>query len=181
VTDFETKERQEFSSGMHRDTESGKPRFDLIVPEGIPFEEQLLTRFAALMARGAEKYTERNWEQANSEEEINRARSSAFRHFFQWFCGEMDEDHAVAVLFNIMVVETTRAKLARQEEASRFVELLGPVRISAQTVSRETIALATGVPVEDLDQGEHGDADALNESLNRRDSSGFPIEDLWSR
>jgi len=114
VTDFETKdsgERQQWDSGMQRDTQAGKPRFDLIIPEGIPYEDQLLTRFAKLLGRGAEKYDERNWEQANSEAEIARARSSAFRHFMQWFCGERDEDHAVATLFNIMVVETTRQKI----------------------------------------------------------------------
>lgn len=117
--DFETKdsgERQEFDSGMHRDTEAGKARFDLIIPEGVPYADQLLTRFAELMGRGAVKYESRNWEQANSEAEIARAKSSAFRHFMQWFCGEVDEDHAAATMFNLLVVETTRNKLDRAVE-----------------------------------------------------------------
>lgn len=100
-------ERAQFDSGMVRDTDKGKPRFDLLVPLGVPYEAQLLTRFAALMARGAEKYDARNWEQANSHEELERMKSSAFRHFMQWFMGEQDEDHAAATLFNIMAYEAT--------------------------------------------------------------------------
>jgi hypothetical protein len=116
--DFTTKdsgERQHFDSGMQRDTEAGKPRFDLLLPEGVPYEEQLLTRFAALLGRGAVKYDARNWEQADSADEIARAKSSAFRHFMQWICGETDEDHAVATMFNIMVVETTKPKVEARE------------------------------------------------------------------
>lgn len=128
MTNYETKdsgERAEFESGMRRDTEAGKPRFDLMVPEGIPYEEQLLTRFAALLGRGAEKYTERNWELANSEAELARARSSAFRHFFQWFTGETDEDHAAATIFNLMVCETVKGKIeaAAEEEPLTSAEI----------------------------------------------------------
>lgn len=104
-------ERQEFDSGMQRDTEAGKPRFDLLVPENVPYEEQLLTRFAALLGRGAEKYEQRNWEQADSWAELDRMKSSAFRHFMQWFCGETDEDHAAAVMFNLLAFETTLYKV----------------------------------------------------------------------
>lgn len=116
VTKFITRDsgtRAEFASGMVRDTQTGKPRWDLIVPEGVPYEAQLLTRFAALMARGAEKYSARNWEQANSQEELDRMKASAFRHFMQWFCGEQDEDHAAAVLFNLMAYEATAYKMAQ--------------------------------------------------------------------
>lgn len=128
MTDYVTKdsgERAEFESGMQRDTQSGKPRFDLLVPEGVPFEEQLLTRFAALMGRGAEKYAERNWEQANSAEELARMKSSAFRHFMQWLTGETDEDHAAAILFNVLAYETTAYKISQAEEESPMTRLLG--------------------------------------------------------
>lgn len=123
MTEFITKdsgEREQFESGMQRDTESGKPRFDLMIPEGVPFEEQLLTRFAMLLSRGAEKYDARNWEQGDSEKEIDRAKSSGFRHFMQWICGEIDEDHAVAVIFNIMVVETIKRKIERERRQRVF-------------------------------------------------------------
>ena len=102
--------RAQFSTGMQRDTNAGKARFDLIVPNDIPYKEQLLTRFAELMQRGAVKYEERNWEKAKTQEEMNRYKDSAFRHFMQWYCGEDDEDHAVAILFNIMGFETTKYK-----------------------------------------------------------------------
>ena len=128
MTEFVTKdsgERAEFDSGMRRDTDAGKARFDLLVPEGLPYSEQLLTRFAALMGRGAEKYTARNWELANSEEEYARFKASAFRHFMQWYTGERDEDHAAAVLFNLTAAETLRWKLAQPDQATLLRAALG--------------------------------------------------------
>jgi hypothetical protein len=103
--------RQEYSSGMNRDVNDDKARFDLIFPEGIPYEEQLITRFAGLMMRGAKKYDSRNWEKASSKEELDRFKESALRHCIQWYCGERDEDHAAAVLFNIMGYEATNFKI----------------------------------------------------------------------
>lgn len=120
MPEFVTKDsgqREHFDSGMQRDTEVGKPRFDLMLPEGVAYEDQLITRFAALLSRGAEKYEDRNWEKANSHDEVARAKSSAFRHFMQWMCGERDEDHSVAVIFNMMVVETVTPRLAEPEDA----------------------------------------------------------------
>lgn len=108
-------ERVQFDSGMRRDTNKGKPRFDLLVPEKIAYKDQLLTRFAELMARGAEKYDARNWEQGIGEEELARFRESAFRHFFQWLCGETDEDHAVATIFNIMGAEYNKTLMPLTE------------------------------------------------------------------
>lgn len=101
--------RESYDNGMVRDTQIGKARFDLLVPEYVPYADQLLTRFAELMARGADKYGNRNWEKARGHEAYQRARASAFRHLMQWFCGEDDEDHAVAVLFNIMMAESIKS------------------------------------------------------------------------
>lgn len=111
---FETKDsgkRSEYASGMVRDTEEGKARFDLVFPEGVPYAEQMVTRFADLMARGAEKYSERNWEKARGREELARYRSSALRHLIQWMTGETDEDHAAAVMFNILAGETVKYRM----------------------------------------------------------------------
>lgn len=105
-------ERAEFEGGGQRDTEKGKPRFDLLLPETVPYAAQMLTRFAARMGRGAEKYEDRNWESFSDDKALQRARSSAFRHFMQWFNGETDEDHAAAVFFNIMAAEYIRGVLA---------------------------------------------------------------------
>lgn len=105
--------RQEYSSGMRRDIQEGKPRYDLVVPKrhaGMSADVIMLKRWADLMARGAEKYGERNWELAESQEEYNRFKASAFRHFMQWFTGELDEDHGAAVFFNIQAAEFTKSK-----------------------------------------------------------------------
>lgn len=119
MTDYVTKdsgERAEFDSGMQRDTQTGKPRFDLTWPDGVPYEEQLLVRFAELMARGAEKYTERNWEKASGPEELARFKASAFRHFMQWYGGDRSEDHAVAIFFNVMGFEATSYKMSKADD-----------------------------------------------------------------
>lgn len=103
--------RVSFGSGMVRDTDTSKPRFDLIIPDFLPYTETMLYRFAQLMARGAEKYGEKNWQLANSTEELTRFKSSALRHMLQWVSGESDEDHASAVYYNIMAYEAIRYKL----------------------------------------------------------------------
>ena len=107
-TGFITKdsgERVEYDSGMRRDVNTGKDRFDLIP---IP----MLKRLAGLYGRGAVKYGDWNWKLANTEEEMNRFKESAFRHFMQWANGEVDEDHAMAVVFNLFGYETTKEKLS---------------------------------------------------------------------
>lgn len=114
MTNFETKDsgsRTEFPSGMRRDTQDGKPRFDLLFVPGVPYEEQPLTRVAGLMARGAEKYGDHNWTLANSEEELARFKASAARHFAQWMAGETDEDHGAATWYNIQAVMVLEWKL----------------------------------------------------------------------
>lgn len=97
-------ERVDYNSGMTRDVDTNKPRYDLI-------PEPMLTRYAELLARGAEKYGERNWELANSVEEMNRFRASAWRHFVAWARGDTDEDHAAAITFNVNAFETTKEKI----------------------------------------------------------------------
>jgi hypothetical protein len=96
--------REVFSTGMQRDTQSNKARYDLIWQPG-------LKRLAELMARGAEKYTSRNWEKAETQEELERFKASAYRHFMQWFMGEMDEDHMSGTIFNLFGAEFVKEKL----------------------------------------------------------------------
>jgi len=114
MTDYKTKDsgkRQNYDSGMRRDLQDGKPRFDLVIPADQKYDESLLYRWAMLMERGMTKYGYRNWEKANSKEELLRFKQSAFRHFIQWFQGEQDEDHAAAILFNINAFEWLNKKL----------------------------------------------------------------------
>lgn len=119
MADYTTKDsgsREQYSTGMQRDTEDGKARFDLLFPLDVPYSEQFLTRIAELMTRGAVKYIPRNWERANTEEEMSRFRSSAARHFMQWMSGDTDEDHASAVFFNLLAFETTKYKMEKNEQ-----------------------------------------------------------------
>jgi len=106
---FETKDsgkREEFSTGMVRDTQDDKPRYDLI-------DRAFLRRWAELMARGAKKYGENNWRKASTVEELNRFRASAVRHLFQYLEGDRAEDHAAAVAFNLAGAEMVEEKLKK--------------------------------------------------------------------
>jgi len=117
--DFTTKDSGDhkiFPTGMQRDTDSDKARFDLVIPEQMSYDKQMFTRWANLMTRGAKKYTQRNWEKAETKEELDRFINSAFRHFMQWLCGETDEDHAAAVFFNIQGAEYVRYKLSMKNK-----------------------------------------------------------------
>jgi hypothetical protein len=87
--------REEFASGMRRDTEDGKPDYTLL------FDGPLMDRLAAHLTKGAVKYGRRNWTQASSVEERDRFKRSATRHFRQWLRGDVDEDHMAAVVFNL--------------------------------------------------------------------------------
>jgi hypothetical protein len=102
-------ERIEFQSGMKRDTAKGKPRYDLI-------PTFMLTRLAGLYTRGAEKYGEWNWQLADSEEELQRFKASAWRHFIQYMEGQDDEDHGIAVMWNIIAIEYMKEKLYTRHE-----------------------------------------------------------------
>lgn len=87
--------------------ESASYLFLLMVERSGP----LLKRFAELLARGGEKYDDRNWEKAEGEEELKRFEISAFRHFIQYLSGDEDEDHAAAVIFNVRGRDWLRKKI----------------------------------------------------------------------
>ena|ERR1700719_3926950 len=104
---FETKDsgkRQVFETGMQRDVQTDKPRYDLI-------DRVFLKRWAELMARGAQKYGEENWRKAETQEELNRFKASAIRHMYQWLDGDESEDHAAAIAFNLSGAEMVKSKL----------------------------------------------------------------------
>jgi len=111
-------QRLEFQSGMKRDIQFGKPRFDLILPQWQKYEDTMLYRWAMILTRGWEKYGERNWEKANSQEELDRFKASAFRHFMQWMANEDDEDHAAAIFFNVNCYEAIKEKMEKNGKES---------------------------------------------------------------
>ncbi len=96
--------RVEYPSGLRRDLQEGKPRYDLIY-------EPFLTDFANLLTRGAEKYGANNWMLADSIEELDRFKASAYRHFVQFMRGDLDEDHKSAVAFNLAAIQMMMDKL----------------------------------------------------------------------
>lgn len=98
-------ERQEFPTGMRRDVQSDKPRYDLV------YAGPLLERWAWLLKRGAEKYGDNNWTLASTQEELDRFQSSAARHFAQWMQGDQTEDHAAAIVFNLNGALHVEAKM----------------------------------------------------------------------
>lgn len=113
TNDFVTRdsgERQVYPTGMVRDSGTKTLRPDLV-------DQDLLRRWSELMGRGAVKYGENNWKKAATQEELDRFRASAYRHFFQWYNGlETSEDHAAAVCFNIAGAEMVRRKLDEPTE-----------------------------------------------------------------
>ncbi len=107
MTDYAVKDsgqRQEFASGMVRDTQDGKIDFTLVL------DGPLLERWADHLTKGAGKYAPRNWMLASGDAEYQRFRQSAFRHFVQWMRGDADEDHAAAVVFNLNGAEYVKAQ-----------------------------------------------------------------------
>lgn len=102
--------REDFASGMRRDTEDDKPDFTLI-RKGPMFK-----RWATHLTKGAVKYGRHNWTLACSQKEYERFIRSAARHFEQWFDGDRDEDHAAAVFFNICAAEYVRGRLIEAGE-----------------------------------------------------------------
>lgn len=92
VEDSTTKEVVE--SGMVRDSQEDKPRFDLISPFA-------LTRLANHYKNGARKYSEYNWAKGGP---FSRFYASMFRHMIKWFIGSTDEDHLAAVAWNAFCI-----------------------------------------------------------------------------
>lgn len=104
--------RQEYASGMKRDLQDGKPCFELCTPLNCSKEDSLLYQWAMLMERGKSKYGLRNWEKANSQEELERFKASAARHFQQWLNDwDSEECHAAAICFNVQAYMWLKSKL----------------------------------------------------------------------
>lgn len=108
--------REQFDSGMVRDTTEGKIDY-LLALDGPMFK-----RYAIHLTKGAVKYAKRNWMQADGPEEYDRFRESATRHFFQWLEGDRSEDHAAAVIFNIGGAEYVQQRLDDPEYHQRMTD-----------------------------------------------------------
>lgn len=108
----------EYEDGMRRDATTGKPMFSLMFPEGVPYEDQMITRLAALYARGAEKYGARNHEKSSTEESLAHHKDAFLRHVFKFLLGVEDgEDHGAAVLWNAIAIDLTRRNIKAKQES----------------------------------------------------------------
>jgi len=128
-------EKAVHSDGVQRDKESGKTKFTLMFPEGVPMEQQLIVRVAELYTRGAEKYGDRNWENSCAPDTLVHHRDALWRHFMNFYFDVQDgEDHAAAIVWNINAVELTRRniELAKADAAADdLTEVQGRVRYSS--------------------------------------------------
>lgn len=109
-------QRQSFDSGMVRDVATDKTDVELI------FNGPMADRWAEHLTKGARKYPDplpgqANWMRASGEQELVRFRKSAVRHFRQWLRGDVDEDHAAAVFFNINGYEYVKDRMTQEIEA----------------------------------------------------------------
>lgn len=108
--------REHYDSGMVRDTADDKIDWTLAI-DGPMFK-----RYAIHLTKGAKKYAARNWMQASGQAELDRFRESAFRHFIQWFQGDIDEDHAAAIYFNVNGAEFVKERLCQPRQSISKLE-----------------------------------------------------------
>jgi hypothetical protein len=94
-------ERQEFSTGARRDTQTGKGRFDLLPPYA-------LYRLARHYENGSFKYGDENWCRGIP---LRRYLDSASRHLNKVLMGLQDEDHLIAIAWNILCLVETQKRI----------------------------------------------------------------------
>ena len=93
------------SSGLVRDAGSAAKTDYLLALDGPMFE-----RWAKHLTKGANKYEPRNWMKARTVGDLEHARRSLGHHIFQYLRGDVDEDHAAAIFFNINMIEYIRGR-----------------------------------------------------------------------
>lgn len=101
-------ERRGFDTGSVRDTDTDKPRYDLIPPEA-------LLRLALLYTRGAKKYDARNWEKGQP---VSVLMASLMRHLEAYRLGERTEDHMAAVAWNAFAIMTFEERARKGDETA---------------------------------------------------------------
>lgn len=95
--------REFYRSGMIREPQLGRGRYDLISPIA-------LRALAIHYEKGAEKYSERNWEKGGPH---SRHLNSAMRHLQQYLEGDRSEDHLSACVWNCFSIEHNQEMIDR--------------------------------------------------------------------
>lgn len=91
---------RKFDTGAQRDTGEGKLRMSLV-------PQQELKRVMKRYLDGAEKYGENNWMQGMP---LSVYYDCAHRHLEAWWRGEDSEDHAAAVVWNMLCAMFTETR-----------------------------------------------------------------------
>lgn len=134
VFKFTTKDsgqREDFPTGARRDTQDGKPRFDL-----IPVCS--LRRLADLYASGAVKYGEGNYERGMP---FKRVYASLLRHVYAWAEGDRTEDHAAAIAWNAFALMLYEERInqgrlpAELDDMGIFISLTAPPGVETITIN----------------------------------------------
>lgn len=123
---------ENFSTGSRRDSRDGKGRYDLIPWIVI---SQLSKRFES----GAQLYGDRNWEKGQP---LGRYLDSALRHLFQFLEGEINEDHGIASIWNLIALMATLQKI-RDGELPESLDDLEILRKQKSKHSKEVAASAS--------------------------------------
>ena len=95
-----SKNRQ-FDTGAQRDTAEGKLRMSLL-------PQQELKRVMKRYLDGADKYGENNWMKGMP---VSAYYDCASRHLEAWWAGEEGEDHAAAVVWNMLCAMWTETNI----------------------------------------------------------------------
>jgi len=96
---------RQFDTGAQRDTGEGKLRMSLM-------PQQELKRVMKRYLDGAEKYGENNWMKGMP---LSVYYDCAHRHLEAWWRGENSEDHAAAVVWNMLCAMWTETKIVSCE------------------------------------------------------------------
>lgn len=107
-------ERQVFNTGAQRDIQQvEKGRYDLISPIA-------LKRIAIVLAKGACKYSDRNWEKGMP---MSRYIDSALRHLSQYIEGKRDEDHLGQAFWNLHSALHMEEQIIRKNLSYELMDL----------------------------------------------------------
>ena len=99
-------ENRQFDSGAQRDTSEGKLRMSLI-------PQQELKRVMKRYLDGAEKYGENNWMKGMPRSVFY---DCMHRHLDAWWRGDDDEDHAAAVVWNMLCAMWTETNFEKDHD-----------------------------------------------------------------
>jgi hypothetical protein len=99
------------NAGLLREDKTQKPDFTYV---GELYEE-----FARVMKHfqyGEHKYARLNFLKGGNEDDLLSYKKSASRHINQYFNGQRDEDHAAAVIVNMLICMNIEGRMNKVDE-----------------------------------------------------------------